>query len=77
MPRIVLRPSLRDTLWELRDEVYDTRRSGDIIYTYFCCLGQKDRRNGTGCQEHYAAAGQLEAGVEDLYGRIEVPADWA
>ena len=25
-------------------------------YTYFYCLGQKDRRNGTGCQERYVAA---------------------
>ena len=46
-------------------------------YTYFYCLGQKDRRNGTGCQERYVAADQLEAEVEDLYGRIEVPDDWA
>ncbi len=46
-------------------------------YTYFYCLGQKDRRNGTGCRERYVAADQLEAEVEDLYGRIEVPADWA
>ena len=46
-------------------------------YTYFYCLGQKDRRNGTGCQERYVAADQLEAEIEDLYGRIEVPADWA
>ena len=46
-------------------------------YTYFYCLGQKDRRNGTGCQERYVAADHLEAEVEDLYGRIEVPADWA
>ena len=46
-------------------------------YTYFYCLGQKDRRNGTGCQERYVAAEQLEAEVEDLYGRIEVPTDWA
>jgi hypothetical protein len=47
------------------------------IYTYFYCLGQKDRRNGTGCQERYVAADQLEAEVEDLYQRIEVPDDWA
>ena len=46
-------------------------------YTYFYCLGQKDRRNGTGCQERYVAADQLEAEVEDLYARIEVPDDWA
>ena len=42
-------------------------------YTYFYCLGQKDRRNGTGCRERYVAADHLEAEVEDLYGRIEVP----
>ncbi len=33
--------------------------------------------SSTGCQERYVAADQLEAEVEDLYGRIEVPADWA
>ena len=38
-------------------------------YTYFYCLGQKDRRNGTDCRERYVAADQLEAEVEDLYGR--------
>jgi len=46
-------------------------------YTYFYCLGQKDRRKGTGCRERYVAADQLEAEIEDLYGRIEVPDDWA
>ncbi len=46
-------------------------------YTYFYCLGQKDRRNPSGCQERYVAADQLEAEVEDLYQRIEVPDDWA
>ena len=46
-------------------------------YTYFYCLGQKDRRNGTGCRERYVTADHLEAEVEDLYGRIEVPSDWA
>ncbi len=46
-------------------------------YTYFYCLGQKDRRNGTGCRERYVAADHLEAEVEDLYGRIEVPTHWA
>jgi site-specific DNA recombinase len=46
-------------------------------YTYFYCLGQKDRRKGTGCRERYVAADRLEAEVEDLYGRIEVPDDWA
>ena len=47
------------------------------IYTYFYCLGQKGRRNPSGCQERYVASDQLEAEVEDLYGRIEVPDDWA
>ena len=46
-------------------------------YTYFYCLGQKDRCNGTGCRERYVAADHLEAEVEDLYGRVEVPTDWA
>jgi hypothetical protein len=46
-------------------------------YTYFYYVGQKDRRNGNGCQERYVAVDHLEAQVEDLYGRIEVPADWA
>ncbi|MBF6557007.1 MAG: recombinase zinc beta ribbon domain-containing protein [Acidimicrobiales bacterium] len=46
-------------------------------YTYFYCLGQKDRRNGTGCQERYVAADQLQAEIEELYERIEVPSDWA
>jgi site-specific DNA recombinase len=46
-------------------------------YTYFYCLGQKDRRNGTGCRERYVAADQLEAEIEDLYSRIQVPDDWA
>jgi hypothetical protein len=46
-------------------------------YTYSYCLGQKDRRNGTGCGERYVAADQLEVEVEDLYSRIEMPGDWA
>jgi hypothetical protein len=46
-------------------------------YVYFYCLGQKDRRNGTGCQESYVAADQLEAEVESLYERIQVPKGWA
>ncbi len=50
---------------------------GKGTYTYFYCLGQKDRRNGTGCQERYVVADHLEAEVEDLYGRIEVPDGWA
>jgi DNA invertase Pin-like site-specific DNA recombinase len=46
-------------------------------YTYFYCLGQKDRRNGTGCQERYVSADQLEAEMEALYERIQVPSGWA
>jgi site-specific DNA recombinase len=46
-------------------------------YTYFYCLGQKDRRNGTGCREPYVAADQLEAEVESLYDKIQVPKNWA
>ncbi|MGH9086718.1 MAG: recombinase family protein [Acidimicrobiales bacterium] len=46
-------------------------------YTYFYCLGQKDRRKGTGCQERYVSVDQLETEIEDLYGRIEVPNNWA
>ncbi|MHB1488693.1 MAG: recombinase family protein [Acidimicrobiales bacterium] len=53
------------------------RSKGTYTYTYFYCLGQKDRRNGTGCQEHYVAADQLEAEVESLYERIQVPTEWA
>lgn len=46
-------------------------------YTYFYCLGQSDRRYPTGCREHYVAADALEAEIEDLYRRVEVPEDWA
>jgi site-specific DNA recombinase len=46
-------------------------------YIYFYCLGQKDRRSSTGCWERYVAADQLEAEIEDLYKRVEVPKDWA
>ena len=46
-------------------------------YTYFYCLGQKDRRHPTGCRESYVATDALEAEIEDLYRRVEVPSDWA
>jgi site-specific DNA recombinase len=46
-------------------------------YTYFYCLGQKDKRKGTGCRERYVAAEQLEAEIEDLYTRVQVPKEWA
>ena len=46
-------------------------------YTYFYCLGQKDRRYPTGCRESYVSAGDLEAGIEDLYKGVQVPKSWA
>ena len=46
-------------------------------YTYFYCLGQKDRRYPTGCRESYVSADALEAEIEDLYQRVEVPLSWA
>jgi site-specific DNA recombinase len=46
-------------------------------YVYFYCLGQKDRRNGTGCQEGYVSADHLEAEIESLYEEIQVPESWA
>lgn len=46
-------------------------------YVYFYCLGQKDRRNGTGCQEGYVPADHLETEIESLYEKIQVPEDWA
>jgi len=45
-------------------------------YTYFFCLGQKNDPAGT-CRERYVAADDLEAQVEYLYARIELPAAWA
>ena len=45
-------------------------------YTYFFCLGQKNDPAGT-CRERYVAAEDLEAQVEDLYQRIELPVTWA
>lgn len=44
-------------------------------YEYLYCLGQKNR-NPTGCQEPYMAAGDLEAQVEQLYEKIELPKSW-
>ena len=38
---------------------------------------QKDRRYPTGCRESYVAADALEAEIEDLYQRVEVPVSWA
>jgi site-specific DNA recombinase len=45
-------------------------------YTYFFCLGQKNDPAGT-CRERYLAAEDLEAQVEEIYTRIQLPASWA
>lgn len=45
-------------------------------YTYFFCLDQKHDPSGT-CRERYVAAEDLEAQVEELYQRIQLPASWA
>ena len=45
-------------------------------YTYFFCLGQKHDPSGT-CRERYVAADDLEAQVEALYQRIQLPEPWA
>jgi hypothetical protein len=44
-------------------------------YEYLYCLGQKNR-NPTGCREPYVPAGDLEAQVEQLYERIQLPRSW-
>ena len=45
-------------------------------YTHFFCLGQKNGPSGT-CRERYVSAEDLEAQVEELYQRIELPTSWA
>jgi chromosome segregation ATPase len=45
-------------------------------YTYFFCLGQKNDPAGT-CRERYVPACDLEAQVEELYARIQLPQSWA
>jgi hypothetical protein len=45
-------------------------------YTYFFCLGQKNDPAGT-CRERYVAAEDLEAQVEEVYRRIQLPGSWA
>lgn len=45
-------------------------------YVYFFCLGQKDARHPTGCREAYTPADRLEAAVENLYQRLELPDAW-
>jgi hypothetical protein len=44
-------------------------------YTYFFCLGQKHDPSGT-CRERYVSADDLEAQVEALYQRIQLPEAW-
>jgi site-specific DNA recombinase len=44
-------------------------------YEYLYCLGQKNR-NPTGFQEFYIPVGDLEAQVEQLYERIQLPRSW-
>ena len=46
-------------------------------YTYFYCLGQKDRRYPTGCREPYVTADAREVEIEDLCQRVQVPVSWA
>ncbi len=45
-------------------------------YLYFFCLGQKDRKNPTGCREKYISADVLERQVDELYERIQLPESW-
>ncbi len=44
-------------------------------YLYFYCLGQRGTAR-TGCRQPYILAGDAEALVEDLYGRIQLPPSW-
>ena len=55
-------------------------RTGKLTVTefaYFYCLGQKDRRNRTGCREAYIGIDALERQVEALYERIQLRPDMA
>lgn len=45
-------------------------------YLYFFCLGQKNKRHGTGCQEKYVSSDLVANHVEALYQRIELPQSW-
>jgi site-specific DNA recombinase len=45
-------------------------------YLYFFCLGQKDRKNPTGCREKYLSADAVDRQVEELYQRIQLPESW-
>jgi site-specific DNA recombinase len=42
---------------------------------YFYCLGQRGQAR-TGCREPYVLAGDVEALVEDLYRRVQLPQSW-
>jgi site-specific DNA recombinase len=44
-----------------------------IYYDYFVCIGRHRKRNN--CTRKAVLVSRIEAGVEDLYRRIEVPAD--
>ncbi|MGH2577516.1 MAG: recombinase family protein, partial [Actinomycetota bacterium] len=44
-------------------------------YLYFYCLGQRGSPR-TGCRQPYVLAGDVEAIVEDLYRRIQLPHSW-
>jgi site-specific DNA recombinase len=44
-------------------------------YLYFYCLGQRGQAR-TGCRQPYILAGDAEALVEDVYGRVELPPPW-
>jgi site-specific DNA recombinase len=46
-------------------------------YLYFYCLGQKNSlRHKTHCTQPYVMACDAETGIEDLYKKIQLPADW-
>jgi hypothetical protein len=44
-------------------------------YLYFYCLGQRGQAR-TGCRQPYILAGDAEALVEDVYGRVQLPSSW-
>ena len=46
-------------------------------YLYFYCLGQKNSlRHKTNCTQPYVMACDAEAGVENLYMKIQLPEEW-
>jgi DNA invertase Pin-like site-specific DNA recombinase len=44
-------------------------------YLYFYCLGQRGQAR-TACRQPYILAGDAEALVEDVYGRVQLPPSW-